>query len=189
MSKTAIITFMRCQLPHIGHGLVFDFMLNAWKHDPTNSAYFIYLSKTQNKTNPLKFSDKLSLAKTIFPLHHSRFVETHSGTIIGILKELDSRFESIKFVCGPDRHDAFDKLINAYNNIEYSFKNITVISVGDRSISTDIGTASGTLMREAIKTQDKETFAKYLPKNLSCKTKDSIFNSASALMVIKGKIK
>ena len=166
MKKTAYIFFGRCQYPHIGHERVFDAMRDQWMLNHNNSSYFIYLSKTHNKDNPLSFDKKLDIASRMFPLHKSRLVKEHPGHIIGILKNLDGKFDNVVMFTGPDRCDSFSELLKKYNNKEYSFNDISVTSVGYRdSAQEGVVGISGSKMREAVKNNDYQTFLSGFPES------------------------
>lgn len=190
MGKTAILTFMRCQpCPHKGHEMIFDSMRREWLLDTGSRTYFIYLSKTQNKKNPIPYNTKVMLAKKLVPLHSSRIVEQHPGTIISILKKLNVNYSDIIFYCGPDRVQSFTELITRYNKLEYNFSSIKVLSVGERiDNSPSISGISGTKMREFIVDQNFDNFVNGLPSSVPKHLALDCFKLVSDKMQIPQKV-
>lgn len=157
-----VICFMRCQYPHIGHELILK------KIASYNAVKQIYLSKTYDSRsgkNPLKYQEKLKIFKKTFPKYQDYIVQEHPGQIIPILREISKNYNNINltFLCGSDRREGFEKLINTYNGVEYNFNSIEVISCGPRTSSDLIESSSGTKMREFVAQDDLESFKKYSP--------------------------
>ena len=162
-NSTAVITFGRFSPPTIGHEkLVSKVKDEARKRkgDP-----LVYASHTQDKKkNPLTYQQKISFLKTAFG---SVVKDSNSKTIIDIAKELEKKYDNLILIVGQDRVADFDKLLNSYNGKEYNFKNIEVVSAGDRDPdSDDVSGMSASKLRSLAVAKDEEAFKKGLPKKL-----------------------
>lgn len=171
--RTLVLVYGRFQGQHQGHEwMVYrahDIMSELCTEDnPTAAELMIVPTRTYNKLNPIPFDAKLQLMRMAFPKHQHYIRDDQPSSIIDILKNNQEAFDNVIMVVGEDRLEAFDKLLNAYNMIQYEYKSIEVISCGNRS---DTGThrqrASGTRMREAVQMRDYDLFDLYAPTALS----------------------
>jgi len=159
-SRTAVMAFGRMNPPTIGHAKLVD-AVKSQDGDP-----YIFLSQSQKpKTDPLTFADKLRYAKFFFP--EVTIGNPEVKTIIQALKKIsDLGYENLIYVAGSDRVQAFEELINKYNGSDdYSFKNIQVVSAGERDPDAEGAEGmSASKMRAAAAEGDLESFKQGVPK-------------------------
>lgn len=164
-SKTAVLAFGRMNPPTIGHKKLVD-AVAAQAGDP-----YIFLSQSQKpKTDPLDFPTKLKLAQAFFP--NVTVGDTNVRTIIQALQKIESMgYDSIIYVAGSDRIEDFKTLITKYNGTEYNFKNIEVVSAGERDPDADGAEGmSASKMRAAAAEGNFEAFAQGAPDKRLAKT-------------------
>jgi nicotinic acid mononucleotide adenylyltransferase len=164
-SKTAVLAFGRMNPPTIGHKKLVD-AVAAQAGDP-----YIFLSQSQKpKTDPLDFPTKLKLAQAFFP--NVTVGDTNVRTIIQALQKIESMgYDSIIYVAGSDRIEDFKTLITKYNGTEYNFKNIEVVSAGERDPDADGAEGmSASKMRAAAAEGNFEAFAQGAPDKKFAKT-------------------
>mgnify|MGYP003627944443 CR=1 FL=1 len=163
--KTLVFTFGRYNPPTTGHlKLIEQVEVVASEY---GAPYRIYASQSQNpKKNPLEYKEKIEYMKELFPKHKNSIVyNTHFRTIFDILEELDAEgITNIIMVVGDDRVDSFQSLLTKYNGVEYNFKNIKVLSAGQRDPDADgVEGISATKMRQAAASNMFKAFQAGLP--------------------------
>lgn len=176
-SRTAVMAFGRMNPPTIGHAKLVD-RLKSQDGDP-----YIFLSQSQKpKTDPLAFADKLRYAKFFFP--EVTIGHPEVKTIIQALQKIESLgYENLIYVAGSDRVQSFDELINKYNGKEYNFKNIQVVSAGERDPDADGAEGmSASKMRAAAVASDLESFKQGVPNQ---EVADEMFNAVRKGMGIR----
>ena len=132
-SNTAVITFGRFSPPTIGH----EKLVNKIKEEAKSrrADALIYASHTYDKKkNPLDYQHKIKFLTAAFG---NVVKNSNAKTIIEVAKELDDSYDNLVVVVGQDRIAEFDRLLNAYNGKEYNFKDIKIISAGDRDPDAD----------------------------------------------------
>jgi nicotinic acid mononucleotide adenylyltransferase len=168
-NKTAVITFGRFSPPTIGHEKLVNKIkdvASARKADP-----MVFASHTQDKKkNPLSYDDKTHFLQIAFG---SIVKKTSARTIIEVAKELSGKYDELVVVVGSDRVPEFQKLLDTYNGKEYNFKNIEVVSAGERDPDADdVSGMSASKLRAVAAAKDFETFKKGLPSKLKPHAKD-----------------
>lgn len=180
--NTVVITFGRCQGPHIGHEMLFNFC--QAKAAELGGDYKIYPTKTHNKANPFPYAMKLSMLKELMPSHANAIVEEHPGAIIKVVQSLQNEYQRLVFVCGSDRIDSFRKLLSSYNGLEYSFDDIEVISCGDRcDDGTLLQQASASLVRELVSDGDLDGYLEIAPTEATTYAAHKAFLHMGAMIV------
>ena len=164
--KTASFAFGRMNPPTIGHKKLADTVI-AQAGDP-----YIFLSQSQKpQTDPLDFTTKVALARQFFP--GISVGDPSVKTIIEALTKLDSLgYDNIIYVAGSDRIQDFTELLNKYNgtpdksgNIAYTFKDIKVVSAGERDPDAEGAEGmSASKMRAAAAEGDFEAFKSGTPE-------------------------
>ena len=164
--KTASFAFGRMNPPTIGHKKLADTVI-AQAGDP-----YIFLSQSQKpQTDPLDFTTKVALARQFFP--GISVGDPSVKTIIEALTKLDSLgYDNIIYVAGSDRIQDFTELLNKYNgtpdksgNIAYTFKDIKVVSAGERDPDAEGAEGmSASKMRAAAAKGDFEAFKSGTPE-------------------------
>lgn len=153
MAKKIVISFGRMNPITIGHEVLVNKIVATAK--ARNAIARLYLSHTQSaKKDPLSYSDKLSFARAAF----GKIVTKSSAkTLIDVMKSLHKeKFTDVAVIAGSDRVAEFETLLNKYNDKEYSFDNIAVISAGERDPDAEgVVGMSGSKMR-ALATSGKQ---------------------------------
>jgi nicotinamide mononucleotide adenylyltransferase/predicted nucleotidyltransferase len=166
VNKTLVLTFGRFNPPTIGH----EKLIKKVASTPGDIRH-IYLSKSQDvQKNPLTVTQKIKFMRDMFPQYKNMFRIPSSNMVLDIMvQEYKKGFENITMVVGSDRVREFETLIKRYNGVKmrsgfYDFKNIKVISAGERDPDAEGASGmSASKMRAAVKNDDFETFAKGLP--------------------------
>ena len=165
--STIAITFGRLNPPTIGHLKLMDAVKAA---NPKN--YRIYLSHTQDpKKNPLTYEQKLKYAKEMFPKHKKNIIDSSFRTIFEVAVGLyNEGIRNLILVVGSDRVPEFEKTLVTYNGKEarhgfYKFDTLKIVSAGERDPDSDgVEGMSASKLRAAVLADDKEEFAKGMPK-------------------------
>jgi nicotinamide mononucleotide adenylyltransferase len=173
-NKTAVVIFGRFNPPTIGHKYIFDFASDVAKKNNAD-LYIIPSRKVPSSRpdlakNPLTFEEKFKYLNLMFPEYSKNIVNDSSmNTIFEAAKILYNQkgYNNLKAICGQDRVADYERL-NIFNNQSYSFKNIEVISVGDRDPEAeDISGVSASKVREAALNDDYISFMKGCGKLLN----------------------
>ena len=162
--KTLVFTYGRFQCTHKGHELLFNRMHELCT--TIQAPMRIYATRTHNKDNPLPFNFKIKMLENMHSSFKDCFQKEHHKTLIEVLKSVNREFSSIVMMVGSDRVQPFKALLHAYNGIEYNFKNITVLQVGDdRDTNLGVASYSSSIVRSAIRNNDFETFKTMQPQS------------------------
>jgi len=182
---TLTIAFGRFNPPTTGHGKLLDTVASSSDEDD----YMIIPSRTQDKKkNPLDTDTKVSMMKKMFPNHSEKIVNDPSNrTIFDVLSRAhNDGYTNVRIVGGGDRVKEFDKLANDYNGKLYQFDNLEVMSAGDRDPdSDDLTGMSASKQRKAAAEGDIKAFMKGVPKSLSKKDAEELFQKIRSAMNIK----
>ena len=182
---TLTIAFGRFNPPTTGHGKLLDTVASSSDEDD----YMIIPSRTQDKKkNPLDTDTKVSMMKKMFPNHSEKIVNDPSNrTIFDVLSRAhNDGYTNVRIVGGGDRVKEFDKLANDYNGKLYQFDNLEVMSAGDRDPdSDDVTGMSASKQRKAAAEGDIKSFMKGVPKSLSKKDAEELFQKIRSAMNIK----
>ncbi|EON7637369.1 hypothetical protein ABV23_RS02590 [Escherichia coli] len=157
MKDTCIVTYGRINPVHLGHGLIFDKAVSM--KEQYNADLKIYLSTTQDCIkNPLPPELKMYYTEGFYPrIQHNISTEDN---LFDIMQELNGKYSDVLFICGSDRIENFQNVLDRYNGNLYNFRNIKAIQAGiDRNVSK----YSSTEMRSFAKRDDFESFSSYLP--------------------------
>ena len=163
--KSIAFTFGRFNRPTIGHEKLINKVARADRN------YKIYISRSEDsKKNPLSVRDKLKYMKQMFPQYARNIEINTTNMILDIVTRLYKQgYNAIKMVVGSDRVREFDNILKKYNDIKsrhghYNFKNIDVISAGERDPDADGASGmSASKMRDAAQKGDIKTFKRGLP--------------------------
>ena len=164
---TLALAFGRFNPPTIGH----EKLLRKVAQTPGDFKH-VYLSKSQDSTkNPLTPTQKIKYMRDMFPQHRTMFRIPSSNMILDIATQIyKDGYTNINFVAGSDRVQEFKTILNKYNNVKsrhgfYNFKNIRVISAGERDPDAEGATGmSASKMRKAVAQGDMKSFEKGLPR-------------------------
>jgi nicotinic acid mononucleotide adenylyltransferase len=160
-NKTAVISWGRFNPPTIGHEIVFktanDLAVNE------NADFFIIPTKTVDKQkNPLNIEEKIKYLNKLFPEYKHNILNKESiNTIFEAAKYFHGNgYTNLKIVVGSDRKEQFE-VLKKYNNKEYVFENIEILSAGERlDEGESAASMSASKMREAATQGDIGFFMK-----------------------------
>jgi hypothetical protein len=189
--KLVYFTFGRMNPPTIGH----EKLLNKLAANARSSfPYRVYLSQSQDKSkNPLDYKSKVKYARKMFPKHaRSIMMDRKVKTPFDAMTKLyDEGFRKVVMVVGSDRVNEFELRLKKYNGKKgshgfYNFKDIYVISAGDRDPDAEGATGmSASKMRKAAGDDDFSMFSQGLPKAISNADAKSIYNGVRKGMGLK----
>jgi hypothetical protein len=164
MSKPVVFTFGRMNPPTAGHEKLINKVYEIARTVGGDAR--VYLSHTKDrKKNPLDYRTKLGFAQIAFG---SVIKRSGRKTIIDILKKINEDTDEVYMIVGSDRVEEFRRLLNNYNNREYKFKSIRILSAGDRDPDAEgVSGLSASKMRALAKANDFDKFHKGLPKGLA----------------------
>lgn len=157
-TRTAVMAFGRMNPPTIGHAKLVEKIKNL------PGDHYVFLSQSQKPaTDPLSFTDKLRYAKFFFPEITIGHPEVR--TIIQALQKVQELgYDHLIYVAGSDRVKSFEELLNKYNGKDYTFKNIQVVSAGERDPDADGAEGmSASKMRQAAAEGDLDSFKQGVP--------------------------
>jgi hypothetical protein len=175
---TLTVSFGRFNPPTIGHQKL---MNKAKSVAGKDGEYRIYPSRTHDpKKNPLDPDTKISVMRQMYPDHSER-IQNDAGArnIFDVLKKAhNDGYTSMQIVVGADRQAEFEKLATAYNGKFYDFKNLSVISAGDRDPDSEgVEGMSASKMRKAAAEDDYDTFRNGVPKGYDDKSTKQLFTT------------
>ena len=164
--KRVVFAWGRFNPPTIGH----EKLLLAVKNIAGQDDFFIYPTHTQDKKkNPLDSKTKSDVMKRMFPTMKTNIIyDPNIKTIIQALQQLQGTYHDCVLVCGSDRVQSYDKMISKYNGIEYTFRNLEVVSAGERDPDADGAEGmSASKMRAAALQSDFNSFRGGMPRTIS----------------------
>jgi len=181
---TLTIAFGRFNPPTTGHEKLLDRVATvAGKGD-----YKIYPSRSSDsKKNPLDPDTKIAVMRKMYPKHGERIVnDVKSKTIFDVLKQAHADgYSSVNIVVGSDRQSEFEKLSTEYNGKLYDFKDIQVVSAGERDPDADdVSGMSASKLRKAAAEGDFATFRKGVPSTLDDETTKQLYNTLRKSMKV-----
>lgn len=178
--STIYFTYGRFNPPTIGHKFLFD-TLSKGPGD-----HLIAVSRSQStKKDPLPSAIKMGILQELFPKNNFEAATEDCPDFIAFIRRLNYEYDHLRMFCGQDRLEVYDRVVHQYNGIDYNFKSIQVKSIGNRlDEGTDLQQASSSLMREAVRDDDFETFYKYFPNGTE-KRAEQIFELMKEYMLIE----
>lgn len=169
MKGTAVIAFGRMNPITVGH----EKLANKVASEATKrkgDAHIFLSHSSDPKKNPLSYNDKIMFAQKAF----GNIVKTSQArTIIEVAKSLSGKYKNLVVIAGQDRVAEFNTLLNKYNNKEFNFENIEVVSAGQRDPDSEgVEGMSASKMRSLAQTGDLKGFTSGLPKKLKANAKE-----------------
>lgn len=181
--KKTVIAWGRMNPPTIGHEKLVNRVRSIAKQERGDPR--VYLTHTQNpKKDPLSYRDKIKIAGKAF----GKIVKpSTSRTIIELMKELErAGYKQVTVVAGSDRVREYNTLLNKYNEKEYTFENIKVVSAGERDPDAEGAQGmSATKMRLAAADGEEEKFHSGAPSGLSKVEKAKLYNMTRKGMFVE----
>jgi len=174
-NKPVVFTFGRFNPITKGHGELIDFVVKQAR----GGTGMIFTSQSNDaKKNPIPYKDKLKYLKKFFP-KASIMDEPKLKTPFQILEWLsDQGYRDVSMVVGGDRVADFEKRIRPYvdqkdkTKPHYDFDKFQVINSGERKQGV-----SGTDMRNHVKNDDFDAFKSGMPKGVSDRDAQAVFNT------------
>ena len=146
-SKHAAFTFGRMNPPTIGHALVMNTVARAAK----GGDYFIFLSHTQDKKNPLSYFEKIDFIQRMFPQHADHIVIDKSvkNPLDAMRWIYEHGYTDVTMVAGDDRLNQYKEILTNYNNTpdHWRFRTMNVVSSGPRDGDSEVSNVSATKAR------------------------------------------
>ena len=177
-----VFTFGRFNPPTIGH----EKLITAVANQAGRDDYLIFPSHSQDKKkNPLDSKTKSDFMKLMFPRHKNHIVyDTSIKTPIHVLQHLQGTYENITMVVGSDRVASFTGMLTKYNGVEYTFRNIEVVSAGERDPDADGAEGmSASKMRAAACQSDFNAFRSGIPSTVSDKKCKELMETIVKIML------
>ena len=182
---TLTIAFGRFNPPTTGHEKLLDTVASS----SDDNDYMIVPSRSQdNKKNPLDPDTKVAVMQKMFPKHKDKIVnDKNNRTIFDVLKKAHTDgYANVRILGGADRVKEFEKLTGDYNGKLYNFDKVEVMSAGARDPdSEDVTGMSASKQRKAAAEGDIKAFMKGVPKSLSQKDAEELFNKIRTAMNVK----
>lgn len=174
MAKTVVFTYGRFNPPTKGHAKLIDKIKDVAQSK--NADHVIVASHTQdNKKNPLPQDVKVEHLNNLFPETNFKCSDKTNPTFVNQLALLDKEYDNVVFVAGSDRVETYTSVLNKYNGKDFTFKNVEVVSAGQRDPDGDtVEGISATQMREYAINNDFESFKKALPSDYTLS--ENLFN-------------
>jgi len=180
--STAVFVFGRFNPPTIGHEKLINAVIAVNQRE--GGTALIYGSHSQDsRTNPLTHTQKFKWLLKMFPRMKKSLQNTaKEKNVFEIATNLNGKYDKLVMVAGSDRVDEFTSLLNSYNGIKskhgfYEFKEIEVISAGERDPDEDGATGmSASKMRKAATQGDFKAFQLGASDELTVNDKRNMMN-------------
>ena len=180
-----VTAFMRTQPPTNGHEEVINRVKSEAKKQGADHS--VVLSHSHDAKNPLTPEQKLKHAKRGFPNTNITTSSNEHPTLLHHLSNLHKKgVTHVTIVTGQDRAEELKNLAQKYNGVKgkthghYDFKKINVVSAGDRDPDVEgVKGISGTKMRAAAVSGDRETFHAGAPTAMSPEHKDEMMKDVA----------
>jgi len=163
LKKTVVITFGRFNPITVGHEKLINKVITEAVKRKADAA--VYMSHSQDsKKNPMSYNQKISLGQKAFG---GIVKKSPAKTIIEVAKELSKKYNNFVLVVGSDRVKEFEVLLKKYNELDYNFENIEIVSAGERDPDSDgVSGMSASKMRQSAAKGNIVSFKQGLPKKL-----------------------
>ena len=168
--RRVVVAWGRFNPPTIGH----EKLIAAVARIAGKDDYFIYPTHTQKKPkDPLPSDRKVEYMKMMFPSHSSHIIyDKDVNTIIKLLQKYQAEYDDLTLVAGSDRVPDYQTLISRYNGVEYTYRNLEIVSAGERDPDAEGASGmSASKMREAASKIQTTKFASGIPDTLSLSQK------------------
>jgi hypothetical protein len=186
--KHHVFAFGRMNPPTTGHAALVDKVKEVAKAN--NADHSIVLSHSQDpEKNPLTGEQKLKHARRFFPGANIDVADSENPTFMHQLKKLHKQgVTHVTMVAGSDRVDEYKKLLDKYNgpNGEFNFKNINVVSAGERDPDAEGVTGmSASKMRSHAMDRNYNEFRKGIPSHVAPEHAEELYNDVRKAMDIE----
>lgn len=186
--KHAVVSFVRMNPPHEGHGEVIHAGQEEAKKQGAEHHLIVSHSHDSEK-NPLTAEQKVKHVKRGWPgVNVSASTPEHPSLLHHLAKLHAAGVKHVTIVGGSDR-DTMGEMAQKYNGVKgkhghYKFKSMRFVQAGAERSDSAKGKASysASKMRDAVKRGDRKTFKKMAPKGMKDEHKDEMFNDVEAGM-------
>jgi nicotinic acid mononucleotide adenylyltransferase len=179
-----VVAWGRFNPPTIGH----EKLIEAVAKIANGDDYFIYPTHTQKiPKDPLPSDLKAKYMKMMFPRHADHIIYDKSvNTIIKLLQRYQGEYENLTLIAGSDRVPQYEALVEKYNGIEYTYRNLEVVSAGERDPDADGASGmSASKMRAAAKEMKTRDFISGIPDTISTQQKLELMEEVRKGMGLK----
>ena len=183
--KSVAFVFGRFNPPTIGHGKLLDALKATAQRERAD--YYVFTSHSQDsKKNPLSKNTIFKYMSKMFPTFKKQFRQKYKKEIrtsFDVATSFHGEYDRLIMVVGADRVADFDRILNKYNGIKgkhgfYDFKEIQVVSAGDRDPDADGVTGmSASKMRAAAVKDDFDSFRMGVPVEMNDKDTKDMMNA------------
>jgi hypothetical protein len=186
--KHAVVSFVRMNPPHEGHGEVIHSGQEEAKR-VGGEHHLIVSHSHDSEKNPLTAEQKVKHVKRGWPgVNVTASSPEHPSLLHHLAKLHKAGVRHVTIVGGSDR-DAMGEIAKKYNGVKgkhghYKFKSMNFVQAGAERSDAAKGKASysASKMREAVKKGDRDTFKKMAPSGMKDEHKDEMFNDVEAGM-------
>lgn len=186
--KRAVVSFVRMNPPHEGHGEVIHAGQEEAKKQGAEHHLIVSHSHDPEK-NPLTAEQKVKHVKRGWPgVNVSASSPEHPSLLHHLSKLHASGVRHVTIVGGSDR-DSMAEMAKKYNGVKgkhghYKFKSMSFVQAGAKRSEGAKGVASysASKMRDAVKRGDREGFKKMAPSGMKDAHKDELYNDVEAGM-------
>lgn len=171
--KAIVFAFGRFTPPTIGHAMLINKVVSYAASIGADNR--IYTSASfDNERNPISYTDKVSFLRQLFPRAHIN-TDKSASSIHQIAKQLTKEgYNDVTLIVGSDRIEEFKDALGKYvvaatdkkfdKSKHYPWKKFDIVSAGERDPDAEgIAGASGTKMREYVRTNNFTDFMKNVP--------------------------
>lgn len=179
---TVVFCFGRMQPVTLGHErMIQKVVAEAKKH---RADHMVFLSQTQKlPSNPLSWDFKRNIAKSCFP-GITISEDSSIKTPYQALEKLAESYKNIIFVCGDDRVNHFSSMADYAK--QWGTKSFITESAGSRNSSlSSVEGVSGSKAREAVLSNDFESFYTYMPSRMDRKNATKLFRKLQSELGIE----
>jgi nicotinic acid mononucleotide adenylyltransferase len=184
--KQIVFAFGRLNPPTTGHSKLVDKVVSEAQKRRADHRVIISHSQDKHK-NPLTAQQKIDYLKSI---HTNVKFEASSKAqphFMAHLKKMDKEgYTHVIMIAGSDRVLEFQRLIDRYNGKDYNFKEIKVVTAGERDPDAEgVAGISGTKMRQYASENDYTNFKKGLNPRARDAAAKKMFNAVRQGMQLK----
>ena len=186
MDKKIVFAFGRLNPPTAGHSKLIDKVVSEAKKNRADSLVIVSHSQDKHK-NPLTAQQKIDYLKHI---HRDVTFEASSPAhphFMAHLKKMGQEgYTHVFMIAGSDRVVEFQRLADRYNGKDYNFKQIKVVSAGERDPDAEGVTGiSGTKMRAFASENNFKSFKRGLHPRAQEAQAKKLFDAVRSGMQLK----
>jgi len=186
MDKKIVFAFGRLNPPTAGHSKLVDKVVSEAKKHRADSRVIVSHSQDKHK-NPLSAKQKIEYLEHI---HRGVQFEASSPAqphFMAHLKKMGQEgYTHVFMIAGSDRVVEFQRLADKYNGKDYNFKQIRVVSAGERDPDAEGVTGiSGTKMRAFASSKDFKSFKRGLNPRAQDAQAKKLFDAVRSGMQLK----